>query len=72
MKYTGQVRGGVVVLEGSPSIKDGTIVSVEPIEAGSQNKTLGQRLKRFSGSAKGLPQDMASNHDHYLHGLPKK
>jgi hypothetical protein len=72
MKYTGKVRDGVVVLEGSPPLKDGTVVAVEPLEQTSRGSNLGQRLKRFSGSAKGLPQDMARNHDHYLHGRPKK
>jgi hypothetical protein len=72
MKYTGKVRDGVVVLEGSPPLKEGTVVAVEPLEQTSRSSNLGQRLKRFSGSAKGLPQDMARNHDHYLHGRPKK
>ncbi|HEX4085983.1 MAG TPA: hypothetical protein VHY22_13800 [Chthoniobacteraceae bacterium] len=31
-----------------------------------------RRLMRFAGAVKGLPSDMALNHDHYLHGLPKK
>ena len=70
MKYTGKVRDGVVVLEGSQDLKDGTIVAVEPIESAGAS-TLGQRLRRFSGSARGLPRDMARNHDHYLHGRPK-
>jgi hypothetical protein len=26
------------------------------------------RLKRFAGAVRGLPSDMARNHDHYLHG----
>lgn len=72
MKYTGTVRDGVVVLEGAPSLKDGTIVAVEPIEPAGREATLGQRLRRFSGSARGLPRDMARNHDHYLHGPPKR
>lgn len=72
MKYTGKMRDGVVVLEGSPPLKDGTIVAVEPIDQPGQAVTLGQRLKRFSGSVKGLPTDMARNHDHYLHGRPKR
>ena len=72
MKYTGTVKGGVVVLEGSPPLEEGTLVSVEPLPSPSRRATLGQRLKRFSGSAKGLPSDMARNHDHYLHGRPKK
>ena len=29
-------------------------------------------LKRFAGAVKRLPSDMARNHDHYLHGRPKK
>jgi len=32
----------------------------------------GRRLKEFAGVAQGLPSDMARNHDHYLHGRPKK
>ncbi len=31
-----------------------------------------EKLLRHAGTAKGLPSDLALNHDHYLHGLPKK
>lgn len=72
MKYTGKIRDGVVVLEGAPPLKEGTVVAVEPIEDAAQRTTVGQRLRRFSGSATGLPRDMARNHDHYLHGRAKK
>jgi hypothetical protein len=72
MRYTGKIRDGVVVLEGSPHLKEGTLVVVEPIEQPAPAAGLGQRLKRFSGSAKGLPAHMARNHDHYLHGRPKR
>jgi hypothetical protein len=40
----------------------------EPVETHSA----GRRLKEFAGAAQGLPTDMARNHDHYLHGRPKK
>ena len=70
MKYMGKVKGGVVILEGATVLDEGTVVLVEPMSAGAP--TLGQRLKRFSGAAKQLPDDMAQNHDHYLHGRPKK
>ncbi len=33
---------------------------------------LRQTLLRWAGKAKGLPADMARNHDHYLHGRPKQ
>ena len=69
MKYTGTIKGGVVVLEGGATLDEGTRVQVEPVETLS---TLGRRLKRFAGTAKQLPDDMARNHDHYLHGRPKK
>ena len=32
----------------------------------------GGGLKQFSGALRGLPSDLARNHDHYLHGLPKR
>lgn len=30
------------------------------------------RLLGFAAETEGLPPDLAANHDHYLHGLPKK
>ena len=30
------------------------------------------RLLDFAAETEGLPADLAANHDHYLHGLPKK
>ena len=29
-------------------------------------------LGKWAGKADGLPPDLAENHDHYLHGAPKK
>ena len=29
-------------------------------------------LLRVAGTAQGLPPDLASNHDHYLYGLPSR
>ena len=34
--------------------------------------TVWEKLHSLAGKAKGLPPDMAANHDHYLHGLPKR
>lgn len=30
------------------------------------------RLLKLAGTAKGLPKDLAKNHDHYLHGAAKR
>lgn len=34
--------------------------------------TWGEALLKVAGAAQGLPADMAHNHDHYLHGAPRK
>lgn len=31
-----------------------------------------QKLRAVAGSAKNLPTELAANHDHYLHGTPKR
>jgi hypothetical protein len=30
------------------------------------------QLQRFAAETRGLPPDLARNHDHYLHGLPRR
>jgi hypothetical protein len=35
-------------------------------------RDLSQILLELAGKAKGLPADMAEQHDHYLHGTPKR
>ena len=63
---------GVVVLENGDSLPEGTRVRVLTVEPGFSGETLRQRLLKFAGTAKGLPSDMAENHDHNIHGRPKK
>ena len=71
MEYRGKVSGGVVVLESGADLPEGAEVRVEVLTPPSES-TLGQRLMKFAGRAEGLPSDMADNHDHYLHGQPKR
>ena len=71
MTYRGEVRNGVIVLEPGASLVEGTIVRVEPVLASSE-PTLADRLRDVIGIAEGLPADLAEQHDHYLHGRPKK
>ena len=33
---------------------------------------VGRRLLALSGAIKTWPEDFAANHDHYLHGTPKR
>ena len=35
-------------------------------------KSWGEALLEVAGTVEGLPSDYAENHDHYLHGLPRR
>ena len=48
------------------------VVSPSKAPAADASETLYDRLKAADGIAKGLPSDFAENHDHYIHGRPKK
>ena len=78
MTLQGHVENGHIVLDTPVVLPDGTkvTVSVEPNgtqpPADDQLPTLYDRLESVAGKAKGLPADLAINHDHYLHGQPKR
>jgi hypothetical protein len=70
--HMGEVRGRVIVLdEGSPHLPEGTRVRVEPADA-KDLAELSEILLEFAGQVRDLPPDMAEQHDHYLHGRPKR
>jgi hypothetical protein len=71
MTYKGHVKNGMVVLDDPVKLPDGAEVRVEVLEP-ARELTLAERLKDVIGIVKGMPRDMARNHDHYLHGKPKK
>ena len=35
-------------------------------------KSWGEALLEVAGTVEGLPPDYAENHDHYLHGIPRR
>ena len=77
MTYRGQVKNGQIVLDENVVLSEGAAVQVEVIAASlatvdTEPKTLYERLKNVAGIAKGLPPDLAAQHDHYIHGTPKK
>ena len=73
MTYRGRVKNGVIVLDDSAALPDGTEVQIEPVNGGDEEgPTLAERLQNVIGIAEGLPPDMAGNHDHYIHGAPRK
>jgi len=75
MTYQGRVRRGVVVLDPGTDIPEGTLVRVEPVDAGTLDTAPVTELSplfRVADRAKatGIP-DLAINHDHYLYGHPR-
>ena len=78
MIYRGHVKNGVVVLDENVSLPEGTEVKIEALgevpvpNDQSEISTLYERLEPVIGMARGLPPDFAENHDHYIHGRPRK
>ena len=71
--YTGQIQNGVVVFdEGMPPLPEGTKVQVAPVDMVEAIRDLSRRLLSIAGKAEGLPADFAEQHDHYIHGTPKR
>ncbi len=71
MIYHGQIKNGVVVLDEKPELPEGTEVQVQAIPS-APRKTLAERFQNVIGRATDLPEDMAAEHDHYIHGSPKQ
>lgn len=74
MTYRGHIQGGAVVLEKPVKLPDGTQVDVaihQPMKT-PQASTLLERFSDLVGRCPDLPEDMAANHDHYLHGQEKR
>lgn len=82
MTYYGTVQNGMVMLHAGASLPDGTCVTVVPVAdmaqqaTGSDMQMIWQKLadlgRRVESEPCDLPPDLAANHDHYLHGLPKR
>jgi hypothetical protein len=75
--YSGEVRNGSVVFDGGvPPLLEGARLRIEVVEAIGEGDeatpTLADRLRSVIGAAKGLPADLAEQHDHYIHGTPKQ
>ena len=71
MTYLGHVQNGVVVFEGPQTPPEGAAVKVAVVPE-REDGLLSDALLEFAGSIEGLPADMAQQHDHYLHGRPKR
>jgi len=74
MTYKGKVENGVVVLPEGISLPENAEVNVELVGQGQPGEPASwpEVFKDVIGSVDDLPPDMAENHDHYIHGTPKK
>jgi hypothetical protein len=72
------VENGVIRLYGAPPLPEGVELEVRLLAesaaeaADEEIPSLYDRLKDVVGKAEGLPPDLAENHDHYLHGQPRR
>ncbi len=77
MSYTGKVAGGVIVLDAKAKLPEGTEVEVRPVRQPSRStaktrRELLARIDAIAASMPPLPADFAAEHDHYIHGTPKR
>lgn len=82
MTYSGTVQNGVIFIEGGTRLPEVAKVQIELEEATEQvtvepkEPTIGEKLAALGKWAEtqptDLPVDLAENHDHYIHGLPKR
>lgn len=84
MQLEGVIVNGRVEFDAPADLPDGTRVRVETVQAEplpparpeppaeKPLSPLAERLLALAGKAKGLPPDMAENHNHYIHGARKR
>jgi hypothetical protein len=72
MSYLGEVKNGVIVLEGGMPFAEGTRVRIDLVDEAPSPSILVDNLMDWAGKGKDLPEDLARNHDHYLHGQPRQ
>lgn len=79
MTYQGHVMNGVVVLDGSARLPEGTRVAVclfdfnlDDLPEDDVGNSLLERLRPIVGAAEGLPPDASFQVDHYLYGAPRE
>lgn len=79
MIFAGKVSKGVVILPPDARLPEGAEVEVRAMLAGESQAALAgsvadltDELVRLSARTRDLPPDLAAQHDHYLHGQPKR
>ena len=72
MTLEGTVVNGTIVLDQPHNLPEGARGGDRQAQiTGAADSSLASLLE-LAGSIDDLPPDMAQNHDHYLHGVPKR
>lgn len=71
MTYRGHVKNGQILLDEPAPLPEGARVRVEVLQTSESAPTIWDKLRGIAGTVEG-PEDWAANHDHYLHGTPKR
>jgi hypothetical protein len=78
MEFEGTVTNGTIVVDGDAKLPEGARVEITIKETAqqpqpeTQSKPTLLNLLKLAGIAKDLPADFAAQHDHYIHGTPKR
>jgi predicted DNA-binding antitoxin AbrB/MazE fold protein len=70
MVLEGIVKNGVIVPDQPGQLPEGTRVRIV-VEPEVKKPTLAGLLK-YAGALDDMPADFAQQHDHYIHGTPKR
>ncbi len=71
VRGSGTIQNGVIVLHEVSGLPKETPVEISVAPPTASNGT-GKRLLKHTGTVHDLPADMADQHDHYIHGTPKR
>ena len=69
--HRGYIKNGLVAPDQPFPWPEGTEVIVEAVDS-TRGTTLADQFRDVIGSVTDLPEDMARNHDHYVHGTPEQ
>ncbi len=72
MTFTGKISNGAILLPPGVTLPDGLELEVSIPEWPDCSSKVGERLLKYAGAVGDLPSDLARNHDHYIHGAPKR
>ena len=78
MKRMGTIRDGKVILDDGAQLPEGSRVEVSVVDQDISEPTLEDcaSLREFllsiAGTVNDLRSDMVDEHDHYIHGTPKR